>query len=185
MTPTLFSVINVQLSLFFIAPSLILCEILAFLPSVICSPDEDEIEIDEIKTLYHDDLPQPDLLDAELLRWRSHWKLKWPTLTEEEQESLSSCATVIKKCSKAEFPNIYTLLQIVCTIPATSCECERSGSVLRRLHSYCRACMTQTRLSSLALIHINYDSAVSKEDIINEFIAMKPRRVAMKNVFSD
>ena len=54
------------------------------------------------------------------------------------------------------YPNLYVLLKICCTIPATSCECERSASALRRLHTFNRASMTQERLSSLALMHIHY-----------------------------
>ena len=39
------------------------------------------------------------------------------------------------------YPNIRVLLQVACTLPVTSCECERSASALRRLHNYMRASM--------------------------------------------
>ena len=48
----------------------------------------------------------------------------------------NDCATSIKKCDRTFFPNIFVLLQIACTIPVTSCECERNASVLRKLHNY-------------------------------------------------
>ena len=55
----------------------------------------------------------------------------------------------LKECDEDMYPNLYVLLKICCTIPATSCECERSASALRRLHTFNRASMTQERLSSL------------------------------------
>ena len=38
-------------------------------------------------------------------------------------------------CSRHdEFPNVSVLLKIACSLPVFSCDCERSASVLRRLH---------------------------------------------------
>ena len=58
-------------------------------------------------------------------------------------ERPSSVGEVIKECDKDMFPNIYNyvLLQIACTIPVTSCECERSASGLRQLNNFIRASM--------------------------------------------
>ena len=66
----------------------------------------------------------------------------------------------LKECDKDIFPNIYVLLQIACTLPVPSCQCERSASALRRLHNYMRASMAQDRLACLALMHIHYDKKV-------------------------
>ena len=52
---------------------------------------------------------------------------------------------------------VYTLLQIICTLPVTTSTCERSVSVIRRLKTYLRAAMGQERMSGLALMHIHYD----------------------------
>ena len=54
-------------------------------------------------------------------------------------------------------PNLRIHLQIACTIPATSCECERSASALRRLNKYTRASIGKERMANLALLHIHYD----------------------------
>ena len=163
-------------------------EILAFIPSVIChepSEDEDDIEteisIDNIRDFYKDDLPSPNLLETESVRWKIMWRAKWDHL--EEDKRPATCASTLKSCDKLLFPNIYTLLKIICTMPATSCECERSASVMRHLHSYCRASMGQTRLSSLALIHTNYDYMYDKTVIVDRFVALKRRRVVMTNMF--
>ena len=44
-----------------------------------------------------------------------------------------SPAVGIKECDWDMFPNIHAMLQIACTIPMTSCECERSASKLKDL----------------------------------------------------
>ena len=64
----------------------------------------------------------------------------------------STIASYLKACPHDMYPNLHVLLRICGTIPVTSCECERSGSVLKRLHTYLRASMGQTRLSALALL---------------------------------
>ena len=47
------------------------------------------------------------------------------------------------------YPNVYVLLKICCTIPVTSCKCERGASALRWLHIYNRTSTAQGRLSLL------------------------------------
>ena len=78
-----------------------------------------------------------------------------------------SPAVAIKDCDAALFPNISILLQITCTIPVTSCECERSASTLRRLNNYMRASMGKDRLSHLALLHIHYTTPVDLDTVVD------------------
>ena len=73
-------------------------------------------------------MPSPELFDKEVLRW----EMKWASVPEVDRPQ--SCASAIKSCCKISFPNVYTLFKIVCTVPVTSCECERSASVIRRLN---------------------------------------------------
>ena len=84
----------------------------------------------------------------------------------------------LKECDDGLFLNIYALLKICATIPAMSCECERSASSLRRLHTYNRACMGQERLSSLALMHIHYQAKIVLDEVVNLFATKHPRRLA-------
>ena len=58
----------------------------------------------------------------------------------------NAAAKALKEYDNDLFPNIHALLKISATILATSCECERSTSSLRPLHTYNRACMGQERL---------------------------------------
>ena len=108
--------------------------------------------------LYKGDLPTPEIIEQEILRW----KVKWASVPENERPQ--TCATAIKLCSSIAFPNIYTLLKIACTLPVTSCECERSASVIRRLDNYMRHCMTEERLTALAPLHIHYDTNIDMEE---------------------
>ena len=78
-------------------------------------------------------------------------------------------AQSLKECDSLCFPNLKTLMRIVCTLPVTSAHCERSASVLRRLNNYTRASMTQQRLSNLALLHIHYDTKINLDDVIDLF----------------
>ena len=86
---------------------------------------------------------------------------------------------------KKSFPNIYTVLCILGTIPVTSCECERSVSVLRRLKTYLRNTMTQSRLNGLALMSIHRDVDIDYENVINKFARRFPRRLEFSNILTD
>ena len=46
-----------------------------------------------------------------------------------------SVAKVLKVCGMHSYPNIYVLLKILRTVAVTSCKCERSGIVLKKLNT--------------------------------------------------
>lgn len=117
--------------------------LLGLVPTIICG-DPAMVDIDGAVELYNGDLPSPEILPQELKRWKARYDQM------QEEDRPSSPVAAMKDCNEMYFPNIYTLLKIACTIPVTSCECERSASTIRRLHSYLRATMGQERLSSLA-----------------------------------
>ena len=77
--------------------------------------------------------------------------------------------TSLKSVYPASFPNIFTILQILATIPVTSCSCdhERSISCLRYLKNYPRGTMVEERLNGLALMHAHRDIALDLDEIIN------------------
>ena len=57
----------------------------------------------------------------------------------------------LQQCGIEMFPNLFVLLQIAGAFAVTSCDCGRSGSVLKRLNTYLCAFMGQERVSGLAL----------------------------------
>ena len=109
----------------------------------------------------------------ELERWKNRYAGK------KERERPSSAGEALKECDKDLFPNIFVLLHIACTIPVTSCECERSASGLRRLNNFLRASMGKDRLSHLALMHIHYDTPIDLDKVVDAFATQHPRRLEL------
>ena len=68
-------------------------------------------------------------------------------------------AKTLKECDELTFPNMFVLIKTGATLLVTSCECERSFSVMLRLRTWLRACMPSERLSALGLMHIHYGSS--------------------------
>ena len=139
--------------------------LLGVVPSVCCSS---EVDLDEALQKYGQDLPSPELFAAEFSRWKRRFR-------DQPVDKLpASPAEAIKVCDRDMFPNVSVLLQLACTIPVTSCECERSASALRRLHNYMRATMGKERLSSLALLHIHYDRKINLDSAVDIFCKTAP-----------
>ena len=139
--------------------NLMTLRLMGLVPSVIAV--KDEVSIFEAYPFYKDDLPCPNLLDEESRRWKNKWRTEIPS------SRANSVAKSLKLCDQGSFPNI--LLKIAATIPVTSCECERCGSVLKRLNTYLCASMGQDQLTSLAMIHINYDQKKDEEKVLEIF----------------
>ena len=128
--------------------------LLGLVPAAMCRT---EVNLTSVVEMYACDLPSPELFDQEYIRW----KMKYMAKTESQRPS--TCASALLDCDRDLFPNIEVLLQIACTLPVTSSECERNASTLRRLRNFMRAGMTENRLTSLALMHIHYDHFVDLE----------------------
>ena len=94
----------------------------------------------------------------------------------------STPSSAIKDCDTKMYPNIRILLQLACTIPVTSCECERSASALRRLNNYMRSSMGKERLANLALLHIHYEQQINVESVIDMFAPFHPRRMEIESL---
>lgn len=70
----------------------------------------------------------------------------------EKNDKPSNALDAIIACNEQLFPNVFTLLQILITIPVTTATAERSFSTLRRVQNYLRNRMEEERLSALALM---------------------------------
>ena len=147
--------------------------LLGLVPSLICTKEPD---IAAAIQMYHNDLPSPELVPQEILRW----KRQFMNIAVADRPSTLSAA--LKECNSMYFPNIRILLQLICTLPVTSCECECSGSTLRRLNTYMCASMTQERLTSLALMHIHYDHTINHDEVVDIFARVHPRRMELDSL---
>ena len=94
----------------------------------------------------------------------------------------STLAAAIKLCDRDIYPNMHCLLAIACTWPATTCECERSFSGLRRLNTYLRATQTSERLDALAMINIHRSMPVNIDSIVDLFAQIHPRRMLLTDI---
>ena len=72
------------------------------------------------------------------------------------------------------------MLKIFCCLPINSCEAERSFSALRRVKSYLRTTMGQSRLRNLAIMNIERKTVTNVvaseiEKLVDSFGAGKKR----------
>ena len=142
-------------------------------PVVLMSCNVNESQIKDLVEMYGEDMPSPASFRQELLLWKCKWRgFPQNELPDTPSNALSSAAGPM-------YPNIYYILRAICTVPVTSCECERSVSVLRRLKTYLRTTMGQDRMTGLALMHIKYNMELDLEAIINIFAGQHPRRMLL------
>ncbi len=55
------------------------------------------------------------------------------------------------------------------TLPVTSCECERSISMLKLIKTSLRSSMGQDRLNGLAMLYYHRDIEITSEEVVDEF----------------
>ena len=86
----------------------------------------------EFAQIYRDDLLKMESLKAEMAIWETYW------LQEFSGKLPDHISTTLKETvmMRTTFPNTYRALCILGSIPITTCQCERSLSVLRRLKTY-------------------------------------------------
>ena len=128
---------------------------MSIVPATLCvtttaaSVKELDKNIDRLVTNYMADLED----DRDLVKEEIHqWKIEWQDVAEKDRPN--TAASALKACDKRRFPNVKRLLRILCTLPLTSAECERTFSCIRRLKSYLRSTMNAERFNGLALLKL-------------------------------
>jgi len=76
-------------------------------------------------------------------------------------------------------PNIECLLKILCIIPVTTATSKRSFSSLKRIKTYLRSTMNQSRLNGLALLNINKDIKIIPEEVLDIFSTKHNRKLQL------
>ena len=151
--------------------------LLGLIPAVLC--ENTSVDPQQAADVYRSFLPEPDLLETELIRYKLHY------MKQDPDSRPGTCAAAIKDIDSRNFSNISVLLKIACTLPVSSCECERSASVLRRLHTWTRATMAEDRLGSLALIHTHYRVNVNLDDVVDIFAKKHSRRMQLSCLLTE
>ena len=90
------------------------------------------------------------------------WKIKC-TIMPSEANELDTPEKVLRHTDKDFYPNIHALLAIITTLPVTSCECERSISLLRHLKTAVRSTMGE---DSLALLKCHREVDIDPEEVV-------------------
>ena len=152
------------------------------IPSILLATDpiwKDNVR--EFCDHYRQDIPNYAGLPAELLLWERMWKEK-----KDRREYIpDSIGATLEQIDKDAYVNIYTMLQILITIPISSASCERSISTLRNLKTYLRNTMVQDRLNGLALMHAHREMELDLEKIVDLFANLHPRRMRMENILNE
>ena len=152
----------------------------SIIPDLFLNQKEDDWKEDfiEFAATYKRDIPSPISISPKLLMWETYWRKGY------KGSIPSSIAETLKKTfpMRASFPNIYATLRLLATIPVTSCECERSISVLRRLKTYLRNTMGEGRLNALSLMSIHRDIPTDFHEVIARFVRKHPRRMELVNI---
>ncbi|KAI6651303.1 hypothetical protein LOD99_5269 [Oopsacas minuta] len=78
------------------------------------------------------------------------------------------------------FPNISTLFHMMETLSVTSCECERSISVLKLAKSSLRSTTTEDRLNGLLMMQCHRDVSLEADEVVTKFSECQPRRIELQ-----
>lgn len=120
-----------------------------------------------------DKLTNMALFEGELTLWKNHW-------TSEKENGVklpSDILEVLEKCDFNIFPMVHSLLKILATLPVSVASAERTFSTLRRVKTWLRARMGDTRLTGLCLLHVHRDINVEIDKVIERFAKKGPRRL--------
>ena len=130
---------------------------------------------------YRQDIPNAAGLDAELHLWERMWRDQQAR----QADIPDRISDTLKLVDKEAFVNIFSILQILATVPISSSSCERSISTLRNLKNYLRNTMGQERLNGLALMHSHRDMNFAMNSIVDLFANLQPRRMRMANILQE
>ena len=81
---------------------------------------------------YIDDMVDPTNLDAEIELWGNLWLNNQAELPQGVKE-------VLERKRESDFANINRVLHLLAVLPVTTCSCERSISVLKRIKTHLRS----------------------------------------------
>ncbi|KAE9522395.1 hypothetical protein AGLY_017226 [Aphis glycines] len=145
-------------------------------PSFLTSATDLELLNEATKLVNKYDKDISKTFTSEILAVRSTLKNQISQLN--STRDLAQLLMVKNHSLTASFPEVCTALLLFLTIPVTSASAERSFSKLNIIKGYLRSTMMQDRLSGLALISIEQETAreVDFENLIDMFAEEKARK---------
>jgi len=85
--------------------------------------------------------------------------------------------TRLTKCNPILYPNVHFLLVFPATLPFTTCSAEHTFSSLKRIKTYCRSTMVESRLNGLAAAFIHKNVNINASKILDLFVQKHRRRL--------
>lgn len=78
------------------------------------------------------------------------------------------------------FSEVKVIIKLILVLPATNAVSERSFSTLRRVKSYLRSTMTESRLNSLLTLHTYKEMVdlIDPQDIVRSYVGVKEGRLS-------
>lgn len=144
-----------------------------FLPSNFLKlPKDQKEETDKIKSVANDFqiLLNKNDICSQLVGEYYIWKEKWIREYQKDSSIISKHAIdVLQNCDEEVFPLINKILKLLITLPISNSSSERTFSSLRRLKTWLRSRMSETRLTGLALMNIHRDTDIDVEKVIQRF----------------
>lgn len=92
---------------------------------------------------------------------------------------LKNAEDALKNCNPIICEHIFTILRIFATLPVSTCENERSFSMLKRVKTYLRNTTSENRLNGLALLNVCRDLTPSVDDILLDLSKNKDMRLTI------
>ena len=140
-------------------------------------------------------LPQSErFLDVTLLKpFSDHYKLRSGLLKSEcevfaaqYENSSPNCRSLLDVLRLIEphpacYSQLHTAYLIACTIPVTTAENERSFSCLKRVKTYLRSTMEDSRLGDLGTLSINRErtSKIDMEEVVDMYDRLATRKISL------
>ena len=130
---------------------------------------------------YHDDCDK-NLLEVQLKTL--------PSLISTDNVSFKDILACTRKLSpgvRQLISEVIKLQKLILVMPATNAVSERSFSAMRRLFTYLRTNMLQSRLNNMMVLHVHKEKTDSLPlvEIANEFVDWSGHRINIFGKFSD
>ena len=139
-------------------------------------------DLNFIAEFYGDDIDKV-LLQTQVELFRSILLSAFPTTANVGVRDKHVCT--LSPGVRMSITQVCSLVRLLLVMPATNAVSERSAYALRRVKSYLRTTMTDTRLNNLLVLHVHKDRCDSLvlEDCLNEFVCGSEHRLSLFGKF--
>eukprot|EP00731_Ephydatia_muelleri_P007058 Em0003g1306a len=137
-------------------------------------------DLNFIAEFYGDDIDKV-LLQNQMELFRSIILSAFPTTANVGVRDIVQHVCTLSPGVRMSITQVCSLVRLLLVMPATNAVSERSASALRRVKSYLRTTMTDTRLNNLLVLHVHKDRVL--EDCLNEFVCGSEHRLSLFGKF--